>query len=145
MILDGFNPKITWQVTCQFCFWCWEMNDTLQLSFQRNVTLNLFYMWWSFNGQCYLDRKIKAIFSKSLMILSFSQTGQSKQYHSICICFSLFGFCGPSRLFHSFWAKSIVRWGQNGRPPDHPQAELGLSCMWPNHARTQSGEMKSDL
>ena len=55
MIVVGFNPKITWQVTCQFFFWCWKINNTLQLSFQRNVTLNLFYLWWSFNGQCYLD------------------------------------------------------------------------------------------
>ena len=33
LIVVGFNPKITWQVTCQFCFWCWKINDTLQLSF----------------------------------------------------------------------------------------------------------------
>ena len=26
-----------------------------------------------------------------------------------------FGFYSPSRLFHSFWAKSIIRWGENGR------------------------------
>ena len=27
----------------------------------------------------------------------------------------LFGFYGPSRLFLSFWAKSVIRWGENGR------------------------------
>ena len=67
MTVVGLNPKITWQVTCQFCFWCWEINETLQLSFQRNVTLNLFYLWWSFHGQCYLDRKLKAISSKGVL------------------------------------------------------------------------------
>ena len=45
-----------------------------------------------------------------------------------------FGFYGPSRLFHSFWAESIVKWVENGRPrekpPDHPQTELCLSHMW---------------
>ena len=50
--------------------------------------------------------------------------------------FFWFGFYGPSRLFHSFWAESIERWGENGRflrktISDHPQAELGLSHMWP--------------
>ena len=40
-----------------------------------------------------------------------------------------FGFNSPSRLFHSFWAKSIVRWGENGKIPREkpPQAELGSS------------------
>ena len=31
--------------------------------------------------------------------------------------FFLFGFYGPSRLFHSFLGESIVRWGGNGRSP----------------------------
>ena len=47
--------------------------------------------------------------------------------------FFLYGFYSPSKLFHSFWAESIVRWGENGRSPrkttDHPQAELALSHM----------------
>ena len=62
------NPKITWQVTCHFCFWCWKINETLQLSFQRNVILNLFYLWWSFNGQCYLDKELKATSSKGAAV-----------------------------------------------------------------------------
>ena len=50
--------------------------------------------------------------------------------------FFLFGFDGPSRLFHSFWAESILRRGENGRSlkkktPNHPEAELGLPHMWP--------------
>ena len=34
-------------------------------------------------------------------------------------------FYGQSRLFHSFWADSIVRWGDEPRkkPPDHPRVE----------------------
>ena len=39
------------------------------------------------------------------------------------------------RLFHSFWAEPIIRWVKTGdpqeKPPDNPQAELGLSNMWP--------------
>ena len=68
VIVVGFYPKITWQVTCPFCFWCWKINDTLQLSYQRKVTLNLFYLWWSFNGQCYLERKINTISSEGLVL-----------------------------------------------------------------------------
>ena len=45
------------------------------------------------------------------------------------------GGYGPSRLFHSFWAESFARWVENGdpreKPSDHPQADLGLSHMWP--------------
>ena len=47
------------------------------------------------------------------------------------------GHYGPSRLFHSFWAESIVRWGENGRSPDHLQAEVGLSHMWPELGSNQ--------
>ena len=37
-----------------------------------------------------------------------------------------------SRLFHSFWAESVSRWGQKignpqEKPPNDLQAELGLS------------------
>ena len=31
------------------------------------------------------------------------------------------------------------------KPPDHPQAQLGLSHMWPEQGTTHSGEMTSDL
>ena len=45
-----------------------------------------------------------------------------------------FGFYSLSRLFHSFWAKIIISWGENGRSPRKktwpPPAELGLSHMW---------------
>ena len=48
----------------------------------------------------------------------------------------IFRFYGPSRLFHSFWAESIVRWGNTGRSPRKntwPPAstEFDLSSMWP--------------
>ena len=47
--------------------------------------------------------------------------------------FSWFGFYCSSRLFHSFWADSIVRWANTGdhreKPPDHPQTEIGF--VWP--------------
>ena len=31
------------------------------------------------------------------------------------------------------------------KPPDHPQAELGLSHMWPDLGWTHRGEMTSNL
>ena len=54
----------------------------------------------------------------------------------ICILFFfLFGFYDPSRLLHSFWAKSIIRWMKMGDPrektPDHLQAELRSSRVTP--------------
>ena len=41
----------------------------------------------------------------------------------------IFWFYGPSRLFHSFWAESIVRSGDEPRekPPDHPRVERLVS------------------
>ena len=48
--------------------------------------------------------------------------------------FFLFGFYGPSRLFHSFWSESIVRWGENGKSPrkihlaTHKQNLACLTC-----------------
>ena len=48
---------------------------------------------------------------------------------SFLYLFFLFGFYGPSRLFHSFWAESIVRWGDESwdKPPDHPRVERLVS------------------
>ena len=46
----------------------------------------------------------------------------------ICLFFFLFFFF--FFFFHTFCAESIARWGKNGAP-DHQQAELGLSHMWP--------------
>ena len=40
----------------------------------------------------------------------------------------LFGFNNPSRLFHSFWAEPIARWGENGRSP--------IETTWPPASRT---------
>ena len=37
----------------------------------------------------------------------------------------------PSRLFHSFWVESILIVNPWEKTPDHPQAELGLSHIWP--------------
>ena len=47
---------------------------------------------------------------------------------NIILCdFFLFGYYGPSRLFHSFWAESLVRYGENGRSPKN---------TWPSASRT---------
>ena len=49
--------------------------------------------------------------------------------------FFLFSLTSLSRLFHSYRDEPIDRWGETGVPREnhltHPQAELGLSHMWP--------------
>ena len=46
-----------------------------------------------------------------------------------------FSLTSLSRLFHSYRDEPIGRWGETGVPREnqltHPQAELGLSHMWP--------------
>ena len=42
---------------------------------------------------------------------------KTEQASLIFFFFFWFGFYSPSRLFHSFWAKLISRWGENGRSP----------------------------
>ena len=60
---------------------------------------------------------------------------QQKTYFFFFTFFILFGFYCLSKLFHSFWAELIARWGKNERSPRKniwpPQAQLGLSHMWP--------------
>ena len=106
MTVVGLNPKITWQVTCQFCFWCLEINETLQLSFQRNVTLNLFYLWWSFHGQCYLDRKLKAISSKGVL----EGAGEGVTIGLTCACT---GCTACVFNFHLIWPTGGADWDVN--------------------------------
>ena len=49
--------------------------------------------------------------------------------------FFLFSLTSLSRLFHSYRDEPIGRWGETGVPREnhltHPQADLGLSHMWP--------------
>ena len=40
----------------------------------------------------------------------------------------LFGFYGPSRLYHSFWAETIVRWGKN--ESQVLWREQGIALVW---------------
>ena len=47
----------------------------------------------------------------------------------VCFLLLFFGrFYGPSRLFHSFWAESIIRWGENRISP--------RKTIWPSTSRT---------
>ena len=52
----------------------------------------------------------------------------------LCVFF-LFSLTSLSRLFRSYRDESIGRWGETGVPRENhlpqPQAELGLSHMWP--------------
>ena len=54
---------------------------------------------------------------------------------SFFLSFFLFCLTSLSRLFHSYREEPIGRWGETGVPREnhltHPQAELGLSHMWP--------------
>ena len=60
---------------------------------------------------------------------------QNPRIHIILLAGKYFFNLVPWRVFHSFWAESVIRWAKTGdpreKPPDHPQAELGLSHMWP--------------
>ena len=62
------------------------------------------------------------------------------------IVFIFFTFYGPSTLFHSFWAKSIVRWGENETSPKKntlPSASrTWLVSRDPRWAQTHSGEIQ---
>ena len=83
-----------------------------------------------------------------------------RQYGELC-CLSInrslnwvfivfFFFFIWSRLFHSFWAESIVRWGEIGRSPEKKHLttrKQNLACLTcdPSEAQTHSGEMRCDL
>ena len=54
----------------------------------------------------------------------------------------LFGFYGPSRLFHSFRAELIVRLGKNERSPRNTTLPLACLTCDPSRARTHSGEKR---
>ena len=98
-----------------------------------------------FSIACLIIHKKKSLLYTYLPTLSFNQPIQNLFWHFwkiklfcpieiFCLSsserkrFSLFGFYGPSRLFHSFWAQSIVRWGENGRSP--------RKTTWPPASRT---------
>ena len=58
------------------------------------------------------------------------------------VFFFIYDFYGPSRSFHSFWAKSIIRWGEYGRSPRKTTCPLGLSHVT---QASHSREMTSNL
>ena len=57
------------------------------------------------------------------------------QYRLLFFVVVLFSLTSLSRLFHSYRDEPIGRWGETGVPLKnhltHPQAEHGLSHMWP--------------
>ena len=51
-----------------------------------------------------------------------------RKWQSSVVVFIIIWFYGLSRLFHSFWVESIVRWGENGISP--------RKNTWPPASRT---------
>ena len=78
------------------------------------------------------------IYEEISKIISLLSSNTHLIYSSAVVgVFVFFGFSltSLSRLFHSYRDEPIGRWGETGVPREnhqtHPQAELGLSHMWP--------------
>ena len=85
-------------------------------------------------------RFITIIMSKASMALQtvFRSKWTNKSdylFFSFFFSFFLFGFYGPSRLFHSFSAELVVRWGKNRRSLRKKHLTIhkqNLACLtWP--------------
>ena len=55
-------------------------------------------------------------------------TFQSGRISNLSKILFLFGFNGPSRLFHSFWAESVIRWGENRKSPRKTDKQVILQA-----------------
>ena len=64
-------------------------------------------------------------------------------------CLFCFVFTARQDYFTHFEPSQSLGGAKTGdpreKPPGHPQAEFGLSHMWPERGSTHSGEMTSDL
>ena len=65
------------------------------------------------------------------------------------VFFFYLGFTARPDYFTNFEPSQLSGGAKKGdlreKPPDHPQAELGLSHMWLELGSTHSGEMTSDI
>ena len=107
---------------------------SFQISFQIYTTTNI-AMFWMCQNFCsvlymYIDSYFLSLIQKWVMCL-YLQVWSFINRLQIC----LFKFTSLSILFHLYRDEPIGRWGENITPQEnhltHPQAELGLSHMWP--------------
>ena len=75
--------------------------------------------------------------NSSILYETFSCEREVGSHMNACVlegCF-LFSLTSISRSFHSYREEPIGRWGETRVPREnhltHPQAELGLSHIWP--------------
>ena len=96
---------------------------------QLNVVVALFSFLLALGPSCYPDKGEKRLhdfgFSKPV-----SQSARLGSYHLETFLFWLYWL---SRLFHSFWAEPIIRWGQkkkqNSPPPPKNQNPASRTCL----------------
>ena len=119
--------------------------------------------WWHFwrflmSHIAYCDSKLQCSYLLYVLLLTFirrwfwgfltlhySVVPFCRPFSTLCpfwvfvvmFDFFLFWFYGSSRLFHSFWAESIVRWDENGRSP--------RKTTWPPASRTWLISLGSNL
>ena len=131
------NWKTTWPCTAKVGFFTCHLNGLMAVGVRVTVA-SFYYISVIFQYQAC---GMKAYTRKDILIWDFWQDFKLKHFNILIAYPSLiliepeghfslvffFFFCGgwvgregvgvysPSRLFHSFWAESIVRWGENGR------------------------------
>ena len=86
---------------------------------------------------CSVDHAVQAPLFVTTSLALLSLLNGTLGIITVFFVFFLFGFNGPSRLFHLFYShfesSQSIGGAKTGdpreKPPDHPQAELGLSHM----------------
>ena len=92
---------------------------------------------WDYEGMWVLKVKVISLpyIFQVLYVLCFTEPRYQVRVYMTIGPLVLFSLATLSRLFHSYRDEPIGRWGETGVPQEnhltHPQAELGLSHMWP--------------
>ena len=112
--------------------------------FTKRIVQSLYFLNPKFQASSKADLRLcfrickKPVFSwrgSNHHLLAFRAWYKYPNSTPIFSFFFWFSLTCLSRLFHSYRDKLIGRWGETGVPLEnhltHPQAELGLSHMWP--------------